>query len=118
MKPVLKTIYSPDVNSLEKFQPKDPNNFSILIQAMVGPDGEEGQESFDIEICTPRYLLEKVAKQKIVICRHMMVVAEYNYNCIASAIREYLLHCEGTTWSQVAELVARLGKWEFEDYID
>ena len=55
---------------------------------------------------------------EVVIGRHHLIVREYNYQKIADSIQDFLRECTGESWIEVAEKVSRLGKWEFEDYID
>lgn len=114
----LKRIHSPDIYDLESYRPEDPNKFAFLLQAMIGPEGKEGEESFDIEVCTPRWLEEIYKLEEIVVGRHHLIVREYNYERIIKTIKDYLQNCSGEGWNEVAEKVARLGKWEFEDYTD
>jgi hypothetical protein len=45
----LKRLHSPDVYKLEDYEPEGP--FGILVQAIVGPAGAGGCESFDIVVC-------------------------------------------------------------------
>jgi hypothetical protein len=47
MKAELKRIHNPDIDNLSEYYPNDPENFSFLLQAIVGPLGEDGEESFD-----------------------------------------------------------------------
>jgi len=35
-----------------------------------------------------------------------------------SAINKFLKSCSGEDWNAVARKVSRLGKWEFEDYVE
>ena len=114
----LKRVHSPDIDDLENYRPKDPRKFAFLLQAMIGPEGKEGEESFDIEVCTPKWLEETYGLEDVVIGRHHLIIREYNYERIIHAIKDYLQLCSGENWSEVAEKVGRLGKWEFEDYIE
>jgi hypothetical protein len=43
-------------------------------------------------------------------------VRRYNFPRIEGFIRHYVDECSGETWEEIAEKLARLGKWEFEDY--
>lgn len=56
----LKRLHSPDIYNLENYQPECAGSFCFLLQAMIGPEGEEGEESFDIEVCTPAWI-EKIS---------------------------------------------------------
>lgn len=40
----LKRVHSPDILDLENYKPENPTKFSFLLQAMVGPEGNEGEE--------------------------------------------------------------------------
>lgn len=114
----LKRLHSPDVYDLENYQPEDPGKFGFLLQAMIGPEGKEGEESFDMDVCTPRWLEETHGIDEVVIGRHYLIVREYNYQRIVTTIKDFLRDCSGENWSDVAERVSRLGKWEFEDYTE
>lgn len=112
----LKRLHSPDVFDLKNYRPESPENFSFLLQAMIGPAGEEGEESFDIEVCTPKWIMENCRKDVVIIGVHYMVVREYSYERIEGAIKKFLLGCSGSNWAEVARKVSQLGLWEFEDY--
>lgn len=114
----LKRLHSPDVFNLEDYHPSDPEKFNILIQAMVGPKGGEGEESFNIEVCTPRWLEETYGRDEVIIGRHHLIVREFNYKKVAATIKQFLQHCSGKDWNDVATRVSRLGLWEFEDYVE
>lgn len=114
----LKRLHSPDIYDLEHFHAEDPENFAFLLQVMVGPEGEDGEESFDIEVCTPKWLEQTYGVDEIVIGRHLLIVREFNYQRIVSFIKGYLSKCSGENWNDIAQKVSRLGMWEFEDYIE
>lgn len=85
---------------------------------MVGPMGGPGSESFDILVCTPKWLAQVCEKDGFVVGRHHLIVSNYNYSLLSSTIKELVEHHSGDTWREVAEKVGRIGYWEFEDYRD
>src|SRR5262252_2826931 len=52
MRAVLRRLHSPDADPLNEFAPDDPESFAIFVQALVGPEGSEGEESFGFTVCT------------------------------------------------------------------
>ncbi len=116
IQPVLKRLHSPDVMNLETFFPADPNCFSFLLQAMFGPEGSEGEESFDILVCTPGWLASEVERKGLVDGRHHLVVGNFDLAQIRSFLVAYARNCASKTWPEAATKLSRLGKWEFEDY--
>lgn len=117
MKAELKRVHSPDIYDLKQFVPDHPDRFGFLLQAMIGPKGTDGEESFDILVCTPKWLEDKYDLEDVIIGRHHFIVLNYDYKKIISTIEKYLMHCAGSDWNEVATKVSRLGRWEFEDYV-
>jgi hypothetical protein len=95
MKAELKHLHSPDVEDLRTFKPRDPTNFSVFVQAMIGPEGDDASESFDLTVCTPRWLAETIASQGSVIGIHHIVVAAFDYGALFKAVQSYCSRCEG-----------------------
>ena len=113
MKAELRRLHSPDVASLETFSPKAP--FGILVQAMVGPAGCGGEESFDFMLCTPDWFRENMTSP-IISGRHHVFVTGYCFEKPVRFVNAFLSACEGESWPEVAQKVGRSGGWEFEDY--
>ena len=116
MKAELKGVHSPDVDDVRKYSPPDPVNFAVLIQALIGPMGEPGAESFNIEVCTPRWLETQLDGEGAIFGRHLLVVRNYDYEAIVKKIERFLDLCTGSDWPEIARKVSRIGLWEFEDY--
>jgi hypothetical protein len=116
MKAVLRGLHSPDVPDLGQYVPTIPDEFGFLLQIFAGPDDGDGEESFDVLVCTPAWLCNHHARTDIVIGRHHMILFEYNYPRLVDFVTQYVNTCEGPAWEDVAEKLGRLGKWEFEDY--
>jgi hypothetical protein len=114
--PALKRLYSPDVFDLESFSPADPTCFSFLLHAMFGPKDGDGEESFDVLICTPGWLAGEVERSGVVNGRHHLIVRTFDIEQIRSFLVGYASTCTGRTWQEVAGKLSRLGKWEFEDF--
>ena len=114
----LKRLHSPDIYNLENYQPECAGSFCFLLQAMIGPEGEEGEESFDIEVCTPKWIEENLGLDEALVGQHYLIVRDYNYQKIAHSIEKFLQGCSGKDWSEVSRKVSRLGLWEFEGYED
>lgn len=115
MRAVLRWLHSPDVYDLRSWSPEEAK-FAILVQLMVGPDGALGEESFDVTVCTPTWLAEWVRDEGVIDARHHIVVDRYDYLRLERYLHERVAACEGASWEEVATQVARLGRWEFEDY--
>lgn len=116
MRAEIKSLYSLDIDDLSKYNPSDPESFYFLLRLIAGPESEVGEESFDIQVCTPKWLLENHKVEEIIIGRHYLIVMEYNYDRLFRFISKFCSSCEGDTWTEVAEKLSRLGYWEFEDY--
>lgn len=115
-RPVLKRLHSPDAYDLHTFQPTDPKAFGILVQAMFGPENSEGEESFDIVVCTPAWLERQLKANGIIDARHHLIVGEFDLPRLQRFLTEYGNQCAAETWGEMALKLSRLGKWEFEDY--
>ena len=83
---------------------------------IIGPALQDGEESFDVEVCTPAWLAQRYGPHGIVSGRHHLIVFEYDFKVIDSYLREFVANCSGDTWQDVAGKIGRLGHWEFEDY--
>jgi hypothetical protein len=114
--PILKDLHSPDVEDLDSYAPENSRCFGFLLQAFFGPEDAEGEESFDVVVCTPEWLARGLHETKIIEGRHHLIVSEWDLDAIRSYLATYGRSCEGFTWREAATRLSRLGKWEFEDY--
>jgi hypothetical protein len=112
----LRWLHSPDVEDLEQFMPADPEVFGILVQAMVGPHGAAGSESFDFIVCTPGWLATENFELGYRFGRHHLFLKRYDYSVLWQAIEKLCNTTSGSDWTTAAERLGRYGHWEFEDY--
>jgi hypothetical protein len=117
MKADLRFLHIADVwPDPEHGSPADPENFSISMQAMIGPAGGRGYESFDFGVCTPKWLAHEVEEEGYILGRHLLIVPRYDYDTIRAVIERIVRHAEGPDWDSVAAYLALWGLWEFEQH--
>jgi hypothetical protein len=116
MRAQLRRLHSPDIENLASYTPNRSDGFGFLLQVMAGPQGREGEESFDVFVCTPEWLKENRGASDVVVGRHHLIVFRYDYDRLKRFLEGYCYQCSGETWQEVAQQLGRLGKWEFEDY--
>jgi Immunity protein 8 len=116
MRAELRRLHSPDIDNLASYAPNRSDNFGFLLQVMAGPQGREGEESFDVFVCTPDWLKHNRSRSDVIVGRHYLIIFEFDYDRLVKFFERYCFQCSGETWQEVALQLGRLGKWEFEDY--
>jgi Immunity protein 8 len=114
MRAKLKRLHSPDVDDLAGFTPDDPGRAGLFIQMMVGPADSDGEESFDVVVCTAPWLQDRYAQDGMVVLRHHVLVHTFEYRDVHDGLRRLVEKCIGDTWEEIANQVGQIGKWEFE----
>jgi Immunity protein 8 len=111
----LKGIVSPDASDPSSWQPRDPENFGVFVQALIGPAGQEGCESFDMTVCTPRWFAER-GDGEIRTGLHHIFVPRYDFPALKTFMERQCQQIEAGTWQEIAQQLRLLGHWEFEGY--
>jgi hypothetical protein len=111
----LKAIISPDAPDLASWQPRDPESFGIFVQALIGPAGQEGSESFQMTVCTSRWFAERGDGQ-IRTGLHHIFVPRYDFPALKEFLERQCRRLEAPTWNEIAQQLRLLGHWEFEGY--
>lgn len=111
----MRSLTSLDVPDLETWRPSG-ESFSLSLRLLAGPDSGPGEESFDIIVCSAEWITERVRQDEIYDARHHLIVSDFHWPAISAYVGRRVTECQGDTWTEVAEKVARLGHWEFEDY--
>ena len=112
----MKRLHSPDVYDLESYRPEDPESFGFLLQVMIGTRGEEGEESFDVEVCSPAWLEKNLVDAEVVVARPYILMRSYSYRSLHAALDKYISGCSGPDWDSIALQLQKLGRWEFDNY--
>jgi hypothetical protein len=96
MRPVIKAIHSPDIFDFSTHVPEDTQNFCFLLEIDVGPADEEGADTFDIVVCTPKWLSEHYNREDILVGRHYLIAFEYNFSRIIQGMKSSSPHAIAT----------------------
>jgi hypothetical protein len=113
MRPVIKA-FDGIWDEPDEYVSPDPENDSFTLRMLIGPPDSPGLESFDVLVCTPEWLAGAV-REGPQIGRHMLIVERLDLAKVEAFLRQRVEQIRGSTWSEVAEKVARIGYWELED---
>ncbi len=116
MRPLIKRICTIDGGDAATYRPKEADQFALVVRLFVGPSSGEGEESFDVTICTPSWLRAECQRDGFIIGRHHLIVLSYDFEFIRRTLTRLVERYSGATWEETADKVSRIGYWEFEDY--
>jgi hypothetical protein len=104
--------------SLEEYRPENPECFGLWVNLRIGPDGVDGAHDYQLLVCTPGWLEVTLRYEwgGANWGRHMLIVLEYDSEIIKKKIISYVESCTGKDFWEMAQKVARIASWEFEDY--
>jgi hypothetical protein len=123
MQAVLRSLESPDLapDSLDSYQPPIPDDFGILLMAMIGPKDGPGEEAFYVTVCSAKWLAWATMTENakgFEFVRHRLAVNRWDPALFRRAVSDLCLHTSGHDWSEVASKLSRYLAWEFEDYVE
>ncbi|SAL04281.1 immunity 8 family protein [Caballeronia ptereochthonis] len=116
MKAVLKSVDTGSSVAFEAYWPEDQECFGVWLTVLIGPDDSEGGHYYQILVCTPEWIKKEYLHMGAAWGRHMLIVSSFDSDRIKSEINQYLEGCTGKDFGEIAQKVARIGAWEFEDY--
>ena len=116
MQSEVKSIISAEIADFSTYRPRDEKSFSFLLMVAVGPKGKEGEEVFNIQICTPKWLMDNHNLGEMVLGKHKLIVFEFEMQRILDKVKGLFDSCSGKDWDEIAIKLSRIGHWEFEDY--
>jgi hypothetical protein len=114
MRATIKRCHSPDIDDLRTFAPTG-RDFGFLLQILVGPLDHDGEETFDIVVCTAGWLAQRLTDSPLS-GRGYLFVRSYDFPTIEAYLRRHVEAASGTTWEEIASKLSRLAHWEFDDY--
>jgi hypothetical protein len=95
--------------SLDEYTPTDLEDFGFQLRLLVGPADSEGEESFDVTVCTPPWLAAQCEADGFVLGRNHLVLRRFSAPEIRQILTKTVQRCSGNSWSDVAAKVSRIG---------
>jgi hypothetical protein len=106
------------IKALEWDEVEDNNSADEVIRLVlhVGPVDGPGDELFTVDVCTIDALTKLLDRDGLVIGRHFLFVSAINTGRIEAFLHDRIRRLDGDNWRDLAEKIARIDYWEFEDY--
>jgi len=60
MRAEIKGLHSTRIQDLESYVPPDEAAFHVPVTLVAGPRGEAGEETFEIQVCSPAWLARQL----------------------------------------------------------
>jgi len=118
MKAYLDGICSIDLPSGPPELPDDPYDCWIVIQADIGPEGEQGLDIFTFYVCTVENLKRGFESKSYQLGHHLILVERFDWEIVEDAIKSILDKLEADNWDKLAVKINEYGEWEFDDYVE
>lgn len=115
MRAAVRSISSPDVD-VSTYSSTSPDDDGLLLTLYVGPADGPGEESFDLLVCTPLWMRRRVEDRGPLIGRHHLIMEPMDLAAAQAFVTDCVEQMEAPTWPELAQKLARIGHWEFEDY--
>lgn len=104
--------HSPDID-LNTFVPTVADDFGFLLQLFIGEINSDGEECFDVFVCTPKWIELNYDKQTVLIGLHTIIVREFNFPKLMKAIEE-LVCIDGVSWEAISDQIRYIGLSELD----
>jgi hypothetical protein len=113
MEAELKQISWAELTPLDQYQPDPTKPFSVEVTLHIGPKDGRGAELFYVDVSNLAFLsVELSAGARLL--QHTILVEDFVITDVERIVRDFCRTCKGQTWHEVALLLMRLGRWEYE----
>ncbi|MGA2298596.1 MAG: Imm8 family immunity protein [FCB group bacterium] len=112
----IKEILTPNFNDLKTYIPENISNFKFPIQLLIGPKESEGEESFEIIICSPSWLMDNIPDGGYLHGQHYLILKKYNSDVLLNCLNILFNNIEGNNWDEIALKLSHFAIWEFDNY--
>ena len=91
----------------------------VLMTATIGQKGFEGGNNFNLIVCNPEWIAERVRGTRGFWPKGYLIVDEVDSEHVERAVAALIQNfAKSETWNQFCERLNRFMDWEYEDYND
>jgi len=113
VQPILRALYSLEVDDLAAYRPDD-EAFFLTVRVDIGPADGPGAETFDFDVCSIAWLRRELQDDEAVSGRFRLIMEEFSLPVVEQFVRDRVAQASGADWSEVAGKLAGWFRWEFE----
>ena len=99
---------------IQQYCPDPAMPFSIELALLIGPKDLPGEELFLVDISNALFIAQEIDELGPRLLATTIVMREFSVAAVERIVRDFCTKCRGKTWHDVALLLMRLGRWEFE----
>lgn len=112
MRAALRSILSAEIDLAVWFPAS--TDWALGVKLIVGPDGDRGEESIDVTVCSPAWVARRTRDGGILEGVGYFIVDTFDFAQLEACFQRRVTACQGVDWDEVAGQLRRLGWWEFE----
>lgn len=116
MRSIINSFICVDHDPLYLYQPEDISMFHFWVEISVGIESEEGEELFQVFICSQKWLEKKIKENTFFIGLYSIIMYEYNYDILCSILNK-LFCIEGNNYEEISNKLSQIGLSEYQRYI-
>ncbi|UCI22012.1 immunity 8 family protein [Mesorhizobium sp. B2-1-8] len=99
--------------ALDTWKPRDPTDFSVIIDFYAGPEGDTSADAFTVTVCSPNRFLRSQSGN-VFSGESVIFMIRFDYDELEKFLTDRCTATEGDTWDAIGAQLTRLGRWEFD----
>ena len=100
--PELRWLHSPDVD-LEAFEGEIGTAWGFLLQIGIAPPDVDGEDSFDLVVCSPEWIAFHYGVDAVVDGRCHLLISRFSLSALRRFVERSLAASAAPTWDGVVE---------------
>ncbi|WP_171263326.1 Imm8 family immunity protein [Acinetobacter sp. ANC 4648] len=113
MRAQLKSIECFDVD-LTTYSGEEDGSIGLELTLYIGEFSSKEAEVFNVFVCSSDWLEKYENKPRLIL--NTILVSKFDLKEIENLINNYLMHCSGNTWEEMAYKISKAFSWGFDNY--